>query len=54
MRHDLAFGGAARPAIGKGVSSIACIAFVVVLALAFWAGAVWLGQMLFQISSVGL
>ncbi|WP_374470691.1 hypothetical protein [Phenylobacterium sp.] len=53
MRRDLAFGGAARPMVGRGVSSIACLAFVVVLALAFWAGAVWLGQLLMQVSSGG-
>jgi hypothetical protein len=53
MRRDLAFGGAARPMVGKGVSSVACLAFVVVLALAFWAGAVWLGQVLFQLTSGG-
>ncbi|HEY8615893.1 hypothetical protein [Phenylobacterium sp.] len=54
MRPDLAFGGAARPMVGKGVSSIACLAFVVVLALAFWTGAVWLGQLLFNLTSSGI
>ncbi|HVI31405.1 hypothetical protein [Phenylobacterium sp.] len=53
MRRDLAFGGAARPVVGKGVSSVACLAFVVLLALAFWAGAVWLGQVLIHLSSGG-
>jgi hypothetical protein len=52
MRRDLAFGGVTRP-VGRGVSSIACLAFVVFLALAFWAGAMWIGQAILQLSSSG-
>lgn len=51
VRH-LAFGGAARP-VGRGVSSFACLAFVALLGVAFWAGAVWLGQMIFRITAAG-
>jgi hypothetical protein len=43
MRRDLAYGGAARPE-NRSVSSVACLAFVAVLAVAFWAGALWLGE----------
>ena len=33
----------------RGASSIACLAFVAVLGTAFWAGAVWLGELLMQV-----
>ena len=52
MRRDLAW-GAARP-VRKGASSIACLAFVMFLAAAFWAGAAWIGQALMQIGVAGL
>jgi len=35
------------------VSSVACLAFVTVLGLAFWAGAVWLAQLLVHMSQMG-
>jgi hypothetical protein len=53
MRRNLAFGGVTRPVVGRGVSSIACLAFVVILALAFWAGAVWIGEAILRLSSSG-
>jgi hypothetical protein len=53
MRRNLAYGGGTRPVVGRGVSSIACLAFVVVLAIAFWAGAVWIGQAILRLSSSG-
>ena len=53
MRRNLAFGGAARPGIGRSVSSVACLAFVAILAVAFWSGAVWLAQALLRISHIG-
>jgi hypothetical protein len=43
MARHLAFGGVARP-VGRGVSSVACLAFVLALGGAFWAAAVWLGE----------
>jgi hypothetical protein len=52
MGRNLAFMGAARPA-SRSVSSLACLAFVVLLGLAFWAGAVWIGQFLLRLSSTG-
>ena len=52
MGRHLAFGGAPRSA-GRSVSSLACLAFVLLLALAFWAGALWIGQILLRISASG-
>jgi hypothetical protein len=52
MRRNLAFGGSARP-VGRTLSSIACLVFVVALAIAFWAGALWIGNFLMQVSSGG-
>jgi hypothetical protein len=37
----------------KSVSSIACLAFVAVLATAFWAGALWIGNLLLQVLAAG-
>jgi len=56
MARHLAFGGVARPAVsrpvvGRGVSSVACLAFVIILGLAFWAGAAWLGQILLRMGA---
>lgn len=45
MRRNLAIGGAAGP-MGRGVSSVACLAFVVALAIAFWAGVLWIAEAL--------
>lgn len=53
MRRNLAFGGVARPEVARGVSSLACLAFVGVLALAFWAGALWLAELVVHLSQTG-
>lgn len=53
MGRHLAFGGATRSA-GRSVTSLACLAFVLLLALAFWAGALWIGQMLLRVSASGV
>ena len=52
MRPNLAFGGTARPAI-RSAKSIACLVFVMGLAIAFWAGALWIGNFLIQVTSSG-
>jgi len=52
MGRHLVYGGAARP-VGRSVSSLACLAFVALLGVAFWAGAVWLGQLIFHVSASG-
>ena len=60
MARNLAFGGVARPAGrpsvrlgGHSVSCVASLAFVIVLGVAFWAGAVWLGQILLRMGAAG-
>ena len=53
MRRHLAFGGAARQEVSRSVSSLACLAFVALLALAFWAGAVWIAQLVVRVSQFG-
>ncbi len=50
MARHLAFGGVARP-MGRSVSSVACLAFVLALGVAFWAGAAWLAQALFSLGA---
>ena len=49
MRRNLAFGGGAAGPMGRSVGSIACMAFVVALTIAFWAGIVWIAQALIDI-----
>ena len=48
MPRNVAFGGASRGA-ARGVTSVACLAFVAALAIAFWAGALWIGNTLIQL-----
>jgi len=50
MRRNLAFGGMARPELTRSLSSVACLAFVAVLGVAFWAGALWIAQILVRMS----
>lgn len=52
MARHLAYGGAMRPT-GRGVSSFACLAFVALLGTAFWAGALWLGQLILNATATG-
>jgi hypothetical protein len=40
MPRNLSLGRAGRPA--RSLGSIACLAFVVLVALTFWAGVAWL------------
>ena len=53
MARYLTVGGAVRP-MGRSISSVACLAFVVLLGLAFWAGAAWLGQVLLRMGVAGV
>lgn len=50
MGRNLAFTGVARSA-NRSLSSVACLAFVALLGLAFWTGAVWIGQFVLRVSS---
>jgi hypothetical protein len=52
MRRSLVWRGAARPE-DRPVKSVACLAFVAFLAMAFWAGALWIIQFLFRVSAAG-
>ena len=52
MARHLVYGGRARP-MARSASSLACLAFVAVLGVAFWAGAVWIGQAILRISGLG-
>ena len=48
MLRTAAFGGASRGAM-RGLTSIACLAFVTALAVAFWASALWIGGALLHL-----
>jgi hypothetical protein len=50
MQRSPVFGSVARHQ-ARGASSIACLAFVGVMAVAFWAGAVWIGNTLLSLLS---
>jgi len=39
--------------MGKGASSLACLAFVVLLGAVFWAGAVYIAQFLLRVGGLG-
>ena len=45
--------GAARPT-AKSVSSLSCLAFVAVLGVAFWAGVMWIGELVLRVTGFGL
>jgi hypothetical protein len=47
MPRNPVLGGVARdPA--RSLSSIACLAFIGLMALAFWAGAIWIAQLVLR------
>lgn len=52
MTRNLAFGGGGRPS-ARMLGSCACLAFVILLALAFWVGAFWIGQTIVRLSAGG-
>jgi len=51
MRRNWALAGAGR-GDQRSLRSLACLAFVVCLSLAFWTGAVWLANVLFRLISI--
>lgn len=56
MARHLAFGGAVRPMarpMGRGVSSVACLAFVIFMGLVFWAATAWFGEVLLRMGALG-
>ncbi len=52
MRRELAFHGGARQ-IGRPVRSIACLAFVGLMAAAFWAGAAYIFETFVRVGGQG-
>ena len=50
MRRNWALAGAERTD-QRGARSLACLAFVVLLSFAFWAGAVWIADILIRLIS---
>lgn len=50
MAYHLSYGGVSRRR-ARGLSSLACLAFVALLGMAFWAGAVWIGQALLRLTA---
>lgn len=51
MSHHPAYAGGTTRRSGKSLGSIACLAFVAVLAAAFWAGALWIAEMLIRMAA---
>jgi hypothetical protein len=52
MARNLALVGAGRTG-PRALRSVACLAFVVLLSVAFWAGALWIAEFLIRIGSAG-
>jgi len=53
MRRNLALAHGLRGATPKAPRSLACIAFVAVIGVAFWAGAIWIGETLLRLATGG-
>jgi hypothetical protein len=51
MRRNLALAGGRTDQ--RAVRSVACLAFVIFLSIAFWAGALWIAEFLIRVSSLG-
>jgi hypothetical protein len=52
MRRNMALAGAGRTD-QRAARSVACLAFVILLSMAFWAGALWIAEFLIRVSSLG-
>lgn len=52
MRRNLALAGAGRPE-QRAARSVACLAFVIFLSIAFWTGALWIAEFLMRMGSLG-
>lgn len=48
MLPNPVLGGVARET-AQGAKPVACLAFVAILAVAFWAGALWIGNTILQL-----
>lgn len=53
MSRNTAMAGRGQGTAQRGPASIACLTFVAVLSLAFWAGAAWIVQHLLSLMALG-
>ena len=53
MSRQTAIAGRGKGGLAKGSYSIACLAFVAFLSVAFWTGAVWIVKQLLTLASLG-
>lgn len=53
MARHTAIAGRGKGGLARGSYSIACLAFVAFMSVAFWTGAVWLVQQLMVLASLG-
>lgn len=51
MARNLALPGEGRNQ--QATRSVACLAFVIFLSIAFWAGALWIAEFLIRVGSLG-
>lgn len=52
MSRNTALAGRGRRNVNRGPASVACLAFVALLSLAFWAGAAWIVQHLLSLMAM--
>jgi len=52
MARNIALAGTGRTA-PRATRSVACLAFVIFLSVAFWAGALWIAEFLLRVGSLG-
>ncbi len=53
MRRNLALIGVERHDHNAHARPVTCLAFVILLSIAFWTGAVWIAEFLLRVSRVG-
>jgi hypothetical protein len=53
MRRNLALISAMRSDHHHTARPVTCLAFVILLSLAFWTGAVWIAEFLIRVSQLG-
>jgi hypothetical protein len=53
MRRNLALIGVERHDHNAHARPVTCLAFVILLSIAFWTGAVWIAEFLLRVSRLG-
>jgi hypothetical protein len=53
MRRNVAFVAATSSEPHHTARPVTCLAFVVLLSVAFWAGAIWIAEFLIRVSQLG-